>query len=72
MKKEEAKTLIVKKESEGKSQEQIKKELNHVDTFIKETKSNLREIVRLNKVIEKQEKEIDKLKKEIFNLKLKR
>lgn len=71
MKKEEADTLIIKKSKEGKTPKQIAEELSLVNNSTKEIKSQVKEIIRLNKLLEKKDKELNKLKKENFDLKFK-
>lgn len=68
MKKEEFDILGIKKSKEGKSYGQIKKEINQLEDFQKECKSDKKVIIKQRNLIEKLGKKIIKLEKEIFNL----
>lgn len=71
MKKEEYDILGLKKLKEGKSYKQIREEINELESFQKECKSDKKIIVKQNNQIERMAKKIEKLQKEIFNLGLK-
>ena len=71
MKKEELDVLGIKKTKEGKSYKQIRKEINDLEGFQKETKSDKKIIVKQQRQIDKLENKIEKLNKKIFNLGLK-
>ena len=67
MKKEEYDILGLKKTKEGKSYDTIKKEINNLELFQKETKTNKKIIIKQQREINKLNNKIDKLNKKIFN-----
>jgi predicted RNase H-like nuclease (RuvC/YqgF family) len=68
MLKEEVRMLLIKKEKENKPPSQIKKEINNINQFQMDIKSQTKEIIRLNKIIKEKDNKINKLEKELFNL----
>lgn len=70
MKKEEIDILGLKKRAEGKSYKQIREEINNINNFSKEIKTDKKLIEKQYKIIIKLEKQIEKYKKKIFNLSL--